>query len=168
MSQKSKKNNPVPGPAPVPPSDPRRRSAPTGPAALWAADDFEPEADTSAMPGWLFVLMIALVYWAMVYLDHYAGGFSNVVFGPYHSSKQLADLQPKSGPEMLIAQGATLFVTYCSACHQSTGLGNPGQAPPLVGSEWVLGTPNRLARIPNNGLTGPISVKGQTWNLTMT
>ena len=171
MSHKSKKNSQGPAtPASPIGSKPLAAKPAASPAQAAAVvrDDFEPDADTSVMPGWLFVLMIALVYWAMVYLDHYGGGFNDMVFGPYESYRQLADLQPKSGPEMLIAQGATLFSTYCIACHQATGLGNPGQAPPLVGSPWVLGTPNRLIRIPNNGLTGPIDVKGQVWNLTMT
>jgi mono/diheme cytochrome c family protein len=47
-------------------------------------------------------------------------------------------------------------------------LGKEGQAPPLVGSEWVLApTAARIVNIPLDGLTGPITVKGQVWNLTM-
>ena len=37
-------------------------------------------------------------------------------------------------------------------------------APPLAGSEWVQGSPNRLIRIPLYGLGGPITVKGQQMN----
>jgi mono/diheme cytochrome c family protein len=40
-------------------------------------------------------------------------------------------------------------------------MGKPNQAPPLVGSEWVQGSPNRLIRIPLYGLSGPVTVKGQ-------
>jgi mono/diheme cytochrome c family protein len=43
-------------------------------------------------------------------------------------------------------------------------MGKPGTAPPMVGSEWVLGPPNRLVRIPQNGLTGPFHLKGEVYN----
>jgi mono/diheme cytochrome c family protein len=130
-------------------------------------DDFEPSAIRASAPVWLFVLLMVLIYWSMIHLDDYAGGFNDRVYGPYHSYQELADLQPKSGPEQEIARGAAIFATTCQPCHQATGMGTPGQFPPLVGSEWVLGSPDRLARIPNNGLQGPITVKGQTWSLAM-
>jgi len=130
-------------------------------------DELEPQTEPGAVPVWLFVLLIVLVYWGMLHLDHYAGGFNQFVYGPYESYNELAQLQPKSGPEMLIARGAAVYQVNCSPCHQPTGMGNPGQAPPLAGSEWVLGTPNRPIRIANNGLTGPITIKGQAWNATM-
>lgn len=63
--------------------------------------------------------------------------------------------------------GKTLFAGSCAACHQLHGLGMDGLAPPLVDSEWVLGSENRLVRILLNGLTGPIRVKGQSWHLEM-
>ena len=48
------------------------------------------------------------------------------------------------------------------------GLGKPGQAPPLAGSEWVITKGyNRLAHIPLAGVSGPISVGGKDWNLNM-
>ncbi|HEY6167065.1 MAG TPA: cytochrome c, partial [Verrucomicrobiae bacterium] len=48
-------------------------------------------------------------------------------------------------------------------------MGKPGQFPPLVGSEWVNAKgANRVIPIPLFGLTGPIVVKGQEWNQSMT
>ena len=47
--------------------------------------------------------------------------------------------------------GRTQFAALCAACHQPTGLGTPGVAPPLVGSRWVLGDDRVLARIVLNG-----------------
>ncbi len=131
--------------------------------SLASIDEIEPQVDSAAMPAWLFVLMIALVYWGMLHLDRYGGGFNNRVYGPYRSFKELSDLQPKSGSEMLVAKGESVYALICAACHQQSGLGAPGQFPPLVGSEWVLGSPNRLIRIPLHGLTGNIQVKGQVW-----
>jgi mono/diheme cytochrome c family protein len=127
------------------------------------ADDFEPQTDTAAMPFWLFIALIVLAYWGMLHLDQYGGGFNERVYAPYSSFRQLADLQPKSGPEMLAAKGESIYTMVCVACHQSSGVGSANQYPPLVGSEWVLGSPSRLIRIPLHGLSGPIQVKGQTW-----
>ena len=63
--------------------------------------------------------------------------------------------------------GKILFVGSCAACHQVHGMGMDGLAPPLVDSEWVLGSEERLVRIVLNGLTGPMRVKEQSWHLDM-
>lgn len=68
----------------------------------------------------------------------------------------------------MLSQGRRLYAQYCAACHQPTGLGAAGIAPPLAGSEWVLALgPTRLIRIVLHGLQGPIEVKGQQWNGVM-
>lgn len=67
-----------------------------------------------------------------------------------------------------MAKGQAIFEKTCAACHQRDGLGKEKVAPPLVGSEWVLEPGGqRLARIVLNGLSGPVSVQGQVWNLAM-
>lgn len=65
------------------------------------------------------------------------------------------------------AFGKDLFAASCAACHQLTGLGMEGLAPPLADSEWVLGPPERLARIVLHGVRGPLSVKGKTYEMEM-
>src|SRR6476469_8833087 len=98
MSHKQKKNKPRAS-APVPVRQERLAPSPALPAAGAVAafdEEQEPSTDTAPMPVWLFVLMIASVYWGMLHLDRYGGGFSEFVYGPYQSYKQLADLQPKS------------------------------------------------------------------------
>jgi mono/diheme cytochrome c family protein/glucose/arabinose dehydrogenase len=57
--------------------------------------------------------------------------------------------------------GKTLFTAVCAACHQVTGRGLDGLAPPLLDSEWVLGPPERMVRIVLHGVRGPISVLGK-------
>ena len=64
-------------------------------------------------------------------------------------------------------QGKDLFLISCGACHQPHGMGQEGLAPPLVDSDWVLGSPNRLVRIVLHGLHGPINVKGKIFQLDM-
>jgi mono/diheme cytochrome c family protein/glucose/arabinose dehydrogenase len=63
--------------------------------------------------------------------------------------------------------GKTMYEATCLACHQQHGMGQPGLAPPLVGTEWVAGSENRLIRIVLNGLRGPIKVKGETFEMDM-
>lgn len=55
----------------------------------------------------------------------------------------------------------------CIACHQASGLGLPGQFPPLVGSEWVDGGTKRLGAILLHGINGPMTVAGQSYNQLM-
>jgi mono/diheme cytochrome c family protein/glucose/arabinose dehydrogenase len=63
--------------------------------------------------------------------------------------------------------GKPLFQGSCAACHQLHGMGMEGLAPPLVDSEWVLGSEQRLVRITLNGLHGPIKVNGKSYQLDM-
>jgi mono/diheme cytochrome c family protein len=67
----------------------------------------------------------------------------------------------------LFEKGHTVYNTICFACHQPSGLGLPGLAPTLVGSDWVTGPADRLVRIVLQGLTGPIEVNGTKWQLEM-
>ena len=53
-------------------------------------------------------------------------------------------------------EGKAIFSTLCAACHQSSGLGQDGLAPPLADSEWVLGPESRLIRIVLQGVRGRI------------
>lgn len=64
-------------------------------------------------------------------------------------------------------RGKAVYSQLCITCHQATGLGQDGLAPPLVDSEWVLGSDHRLARIVLQGVNGPISVAGSDYRLEM-
>lgn len=63
--------------------------------------------------------------------------------------------------------GAKIYAATCQACHQASGLGLPNQFPPLVGSEWVTGSEERLLRIILHGVVGEIEVEGETFNGAM-
>ena len=67
----------------------------------------------------------------------------------------------------LFEKGKELYVTSCGACHQPHGYGQEGLAPPLVDSEWVSGPVDRLGRIVLHGVRGPMTVKGQKWDMEM-
>lgn len=66
------------------------------------------------------------------------------------------------------ATGAELFAATCQACHQASGEGAPGIAPPLTGTlakraalpegrAW-------LAQTLVSGMTGPITARGEPYN----
>lgn len=126
----------------------------------------EPRASRRSAPIWLFILLFALLYWAMVYFDQRSGWASAQVYLPYHSVDELSKYQPppSSGLEAALLRGKPIFEGNCALCHNPDGMGKPGQAPPMAGSEWVQGPVNRLVRIPQNGLAGPIRLKGEIWN----
>lgn len=105
-----------------------------------------------------------VILWAGVYLGLYNGGFSAEQFSEKSGTANAGPVMP-ADPKVV---GQKLFVANCAQCHQTTGLGVPGQFPPLVGSEWVIGNaPNRLTQIVFHGVQGPIRVKGQTFNSQM-
>jgi mono/diheme cytochrome c family protein len=69
--------------------------------------------------------------------------------------------------QMLFDNGRQTFAGLCAACHQPTGKGLEGLAPPLAESEWVLGEPERIVKVVMHGLRGPIKVKGVTYSYDM-
>jgi mono/diheme cytochrome c family protein len=69
--------------------------------------------------------------------------------------------------QVLFESGRQTFAGLCAACHQPTGKGLEGLAPPLAESEWVLGEPDRIVKVVMHGLRGPIKVKGVTYSYDM-
>lgn len=63
----------------------------------------------------------------------------------------------------LVTSGATVYQTICIACHGNNGQGTVPLGPPLASSEWVTGSESRLIRIVLQGVSGPISVNGTTY-----
>jgi mono/diheme cytochrome c family protein len=130
-------------------------------------DDGSPAARSPA-PVWIFALTITLIYLGAVYFDYHGGWFNSEIYAPYKSADELEMYQPKSCAATVLAQGKGNYERICGACHSVDGVGKPGQAPPLAGSEWVNAKGfKRLAEIPLLGLNGMVEVKGQSWNLNM-
>ena len=130
--------------------------------------DLQPEADRATLPIWLIVLTLVLLFLGGLYFDNHGGWFQPQVYGPYASLDQLDLYQPKSGAAAALARGKVVYEQVCGLCHGVDGLGKPGQAPPLAGSEWVMAKGfNRLAHIPLAGLSGSIQVSGKDWSMSM-
>jgi len=127
-----------------------------------------PTATRSTVPMWIFSLTLILLFAGAVWFDHAGGWFNAQVYAPYENAEELEAYQPKSGAAEHIAEGKKTYDTICAACHGPDGLGKPGQAPPLAGSEWVNAKGDkRVVEIPQLGLNGTLDVEGKTWNLQM-
>jgi nitrite reductase (NO-forming) len=61
-------------------------------------------------------------------------------------------------------RGQAVYSRTCIACHQPTGAGLPPVFPPLAGSEWVAMDASVAVRNIVQGMVGPITVKGATYN----
>ena len=117
-------------------------------------------------PTWIILLALVLGYFGIVYVDDRGAAFSKTVYTPWTSDSDFLKLLPPKDPMMDL--GREVFAVACATCHQNSGLGTPGQFPPLVGSEWVLAEgPNRIIRIVLNGAMGDITVKGANYNNVM-
>jgi len=55
----------------------------------------------------------------------------------------------------------------CFGCHSPKGEGMPNMGPPLVKSEWVTGSQERLAKVMLHGLMGPIKVNNKVYKTPM-
>ncbi|GAB4245122.1 MAG: hypothetical protein OHK005_10320 [Candidatus Methylacidiphilales bacterium] len=130
----------------------------------------EPQEGMEPVPFWLTLSLFVFVFICGGYLMAYSGGFEPNVF-----SETQVTWGPVTGagPQEIdvVALGRRLYTANCASCHQATGLGVPGQYPPLAGSEWVLSQQgwgeNHLVKILLLGLQGPIQVKGNTYNGNM-
>ncbi|PWU16460.1 MAG: cytochrome C [Verrucomicrobia bacterium] len=130
-------------------------------------DSAEPTALRRPVPVWLLVVLFLLIWWGLVYFDQRSAWGDMLVYAPYHSLEDVKRFQPPHGEGPDIVRGEKLFNDVCGVCHQKDGMGKPGQFPPLAGSEWAQGNPNRVIRIPVLGLQGSITVKGVEWNQVM-
>jgi mono/diheme cytochrome c family protein len=128
----------------------------------------EPIATRSAAPMWIIVATLVILFVGGYYFDQHSGWFDPKVYAPYSSGEKLAVYQPQSGEAAALAKGKAIYESVCGICHGADGLGKPGQAPALAGSEWVVAKGfNRLAHIPLAGVNGPIQVAGKDWNMAM-
>ena len=134
----------------------------------------EPLEGAEPGPWWFWAAAVLALVIGGFYLGRYSGLFAGAA--AVHSGVDgPGALAPPSGAPASAVQGggaaavdgASVFSSRCAACHQATGQGLPGAFPPLAGSEFVLGDEERVVRIVLHGLTGPVTVKGQSFNGAM-
>lgn len=131
----------------------------------------EPLTQAVPIPLWLMMVFGLVLCWGSYYLGSYSGGFSGSVFNEQSGAGAAVSRGATAGggetataavAETQVEAGKKVFAN-CAACHQATGMGLPPAFPPLVQSEFVLGSPKRLAMIVLKGLQGPVKVKGMTF-----
>ena len=94
--------------------------------------------------------------------------FKNTVVWPGKPGVVVSVVKPLTNEQQLLFDsGKQTYAGLCTACHQPTGKGLEGLAPPLADSEWVKGDPERIIKVVMHGLRGPIKVKGLSYNYDM-
>lgn len=132
-------------------------------------EDLAPESKPA--PLWAVFLLMFVAIAAGAQLGPMTGGWSFDISNPFAVANGGGDPRPL-GPggdagadpfQTAMKKGASGYAV-CGGCHQGNGGGIPGSFPPLAGSEYVKGGTERLIRIVQHGLTGPITVAGQGYN----
>jgi cytochrome c oxidase cbb3-type subunit 2 len=128
-----------------------------------------PQADEKGryklLPLVLVLVFGGLIFVAGTYLNRFSGHFDPRVYDEHALPHTGQELAVKVDPLVL---GKKLFNNAaCNTCHQATGLGQPGVIPPLAGSEWVVGSEERVVRIVLYGLQGPVKVKDATYSAAL-
>lgn len=137
---------------PIPPiSEPQRRENP------------DPHERTQPVPPTVLVAVALLFAFGVAYI----AGSDVETPAAWGDGRQRTELGSAPATGTAAADGAAVFGSRCAACHQAQGQGMPGVFPPLAGSEWVNGRDSTTAAIVLHGVTGSLSVKGQTYNGTM-
>ena len=62
------------------------------------------------------------------------------------------------------SDGAMVYQTNCSSCHQPDGKGLRGAFPPLAGNPLVTGNPTAVIAVVKNGLDGRVVVNGVAYS----
>ena len=94
--------------------------------------------------------------------------FKNTVVWPDKPGVVVSVVKPLTAEQQtMFDSGKQTFLGLCAACHQPTGKGLDGLAPPLADSEWVTGDPARIVKVVMHGLRGPIKVKGASYSYDM-
>ncbi|MBL9189314.1 MAG: cytochrome c [Opitutaceae bacterium] len=117
------------------------------------------------MPLNLLFIFSGMIFFGGTYLGRFSGYFNPGVFNEYSTGTAVVAAAPLDP----IVVGKKLYLTpgACVTCHQPNGAGLPGAFPPLVNSEWVTGSEERLIRVALHGLQGPIKVAGVDYNSAM-
>jgi len=129
----------------------------------------EPRVGAEPLSIWLIAIYGLAVFFGGAYLGRYSGNFSGEALDPYGG--EMATMKKAAGPQGAQQaaelsphdRGKKIFAANCQTCHQASGLGVPGQYPPLAGSEFTTGGSRRPAMIVLKGLQGPVKVKGQQY-----
>jgi len=149
---------------PQPPGSPNDAIQPGAPDFVETPDVLVSLSAGEKLPAWLFVVCgIALFLAGSSFTGLGNFGLGLYDQGPGAPVAVNKGQQASAEVEDPVSLGKKTYGRYCATCHQASGLGQAGKYPPLVDSEWVLGSKERLAAIILHGLAGPLSVKGASY-----
>ena len=134
-----------------PPSPAHRREGP------------DPEEAERPLPWYVIMFLGAMAMWGGFYIYSTPSG-GDSVWGDQRTLSVLQPPAPIDASAVASIDGGQIYQANCAACHQATGAGVPGVFPPLDGAEWVVGDAGVLSQILLHGMSGPITVKGNTYN----
>jgi mono/diheme cytochrome c family protein len=80
--------------------------------------------------------------------------------------EEVAKTELKGAEGELFAKGKAIYARdgFCGTCHQPDGKGLTASGfPPLAGTNWVVGSEDRLIKIVLKGMHGPIEVAGKKY-----
>jgi mono/diheme cytochrome c family protein len=116
------------------------------------------------LPMWIYLIGgFALFLAGSSFTGFQVFGRGMIDQGPGGPAPVSASAAAISAPASPMDLGKAVYGGNCANCHQASGEGQPGSYPPLAGSEWVLGSKERLAAILLKGLQGPVTVKGASF-----
>ncbi len=150
-------------------SDPRLEQAAATDESLLASHEKllgkkpDDQANYRLLPLNLLFVFSGLIFFAGTYLNLYSGHFDPKIYNEHAlprpaGAEEVVKVDPRELGKKLFNNAA------CNTCHQVTGLGQPGVYPPLAGSEWVVGSEERVIRILLHGLQGKVTVKGTEYS----
>lgn len=134
------------------------------------APETAPAVTNRTVPMWLVAAFLILLFTSAWTFNERGGWFDAKVNQPFTSVGHVMAYQPRMNENPQVRLGKAVFEKACAACHDSSGMGKMGTAPPLAGSDWVNAPkPDRIIRIALYGLNGPITVSGKqyTFNAAM-
>lgn len=124
-----------------------------------ANQSFEPFEPTNPIPWPLLALTLALAAWGVLELVNNHLSLDDTAQLPA-KAVATSTTQEVNQP----TQGRDLFLAHCASCHQHNGAGIAQAIPPLAQSPYVAAQPKVLISIILLGISGEITVAGQTYN----
>lgn len=104
--------------------------------------------------------------------DIYSGKMADEIYRPEGGAIQsIADggptLQPAHTKEERIEWGRRVYTSTCIACHQPNGEGFGNAFPPIASSDFLNADKQRAIGSLVHGLSGEITINGETYNGVM-
>lgn len=124
----------------------------------------EPQEGFEPVNLWIVAFIAGLLFWGGSYLTQYSGRFEADEFSEIQHGKPAPVSAVAADPAAAQKrEGMVVFNGLCANCHNDDGMGKPGVAPQLVGSDWVNDPGiGRLVRIVVHGVQGPIKINATT------